>query len=394
MSKLKVMTVIGTRPEIIRLSACIRAFDRYFEHILVHTGQNWAHSLRDVFFEDLGLRLPDYSLKCAGQTLGETMGNIISATYDLMQKEKPDALVVLGDTNSALCVIPAKRLKIPIFHMEAGNRCFDMNVPEEINRRIVDHVADINLAYTEHARRYLLAEGIQKDHIFVTGSPMPEVLARQADAIRQSRALEKLDVKPGEYLLVSAHREENIDDEAAFLSLMSAINAAAETYEKPIVYSVHPRSLKQIQSRGFQFHPLVKPMEPFDFSDYCRLQMDAYCVLSDSGTLSEESAILGFSAVLLRTSTERPEALDAGTMVIAGTTKTDLLQAISLAIDMREHQERVAPIADYTDDNVSVKVTKIIQSYTKIINRDTWRKQQGTGHQELPAQTIEGKHKP
>ena len=231
MNKLKVMTVIGTRPEIIRLSACIRAFDRYFEHVLVHTGQNWAHSLYGVFFEDLELRPPDYSLECVGQTLGETMGNIIAATYGLMQKEKPDALVVLGDTNSTLCVIPAKRLKIPIFHMEAGNRCFDLNVPEEINRRIVDHVSDINLAYTEHARRYLLAEGIQKEHIFVTGSPMPEMLAHQAKAISQSKALEKLGVKAGEYLLVSAHREENIDDEAAFFSLMNAINGVAEKYE-------------------------------------------------------------------------------------------------------------------------------------------------------------------
>lgn len=390
MNKLKVMTVIGTRPEIIRLSACIRAFDGYFEHILVHTGQNWAHSLYGVFFDDLGLRPPDYSLECAGQTLGETMGNIIAATYDLMLKEKPDALVVLGDTNSTLCVIPAKRLKIPIFHMEAGNRCFDMNVPEEINRRIVDHVADINLAYTEHARRYLLAEGIQKEHIFVTGSPMPEVLARQAEAIKQSRAFEKLGVKPGEYLLVSAHREENIDDETAFFSLMNAINAAAETYKMPVVFSVHPRSLKQIQRRGFEFHPLVRRMEPFGFTDYCRLQSDAYCVLSDSGTLSEESAILGFSAVLLRTSTERPEALDAGTIVIAGTTETDLLQAISLAVAMRENGEPVAPIEDYTDINVSAKVTRIIQSYTKIINRNTWRKQQGIGHNNAFPETMEG----
>ena len=393
MNKLKIMTVIGTRPEIIRLSACIKAFDRYFEHTLVHTGQNWAHSLYGVFFEDLGLRPPDYSLECAGQTLGETMGNIIAATYGLMQKEKPDALVVLGDTNSTLCVIPAKRLKIPIFHMEAGNRCFDMNVPEEINRRIADHVSDINLAYTEHARRYLLAEGIQKEHIFVTGSPMPEVLAHQAKAIRESKALEKLGVKAGEYLLVSAHREENIDDEAAFFSLMNAINGAAEMYEMPVVFSVHPRSLKQIQSRDFKFHPLVKRLEPFGFTDYCRLQSDAYCVLSDSGTLSEESAILGFCAVLLRTSTERPEALDAGTIIIAGTTQADLLQAISLATAMRENREPIAPITDYTDINISAKVVKIIQSYTKLINRDTWRKQPGIADKKTVPETIEGEPK-
>lgn len=393
MNKLKVMTIIGTRPEIIRLSACIKSFDQYFEHILVHTGQNWARSLYGVFFDDLGLRPPDYSLECAGQTLGETIGNIMSATYDLMQKEKPDAMVVLGDTNSALCVIPAKRLKIPIFHMEAGNRCFDLNVPEEINRRIVDHVADINLAYTEHARRYLLAEGLQKEHIFVTGSPMPEVLAHQAKAIRQSNALEKLGVKAGEYLLVSAHREENIDDEAAFSSLMNAINGAAKMYEMPVVFSVHPRSLRQIQNHDFKFNPLVRCMEPFGFNDYCRLQTDAHCVISDSGTLSEESALLGFSAVLLRTSTERPEALDAGTIIIAGTTEADLLQAVNLATAMRGNGEPVAPITDYTDTNVSAKVVKIIQSYTKLINLNTWRKQPGIAGKKTVSETIEGELK-
>ncbi len=392
MNKLKVMTVIGTRPEIIRLSACIKAFDRYFEHILVHTGQNWAYTLNGVFFDDLGLRAPDYSLECAGRNLGETMGNIIAAAYDVMHKEKPDALVVLGDTNSALSVIPAKRLKIPIFHMEAGNRCFDFNVPEEINRRIVDHVADINLAYTEHARRYLLAEGLPKDGIFVTGSPMPEVLKNQSAAIAGSRALERLDVRPGEYMLVSAHREENIDDETAFRSLMNAVNAAAEAYGMPVVFSVHPRSFRQIESRGFTFHPLVKRMEPFGFSDYCRLQTDAYCVLSDSGTLSEESAILGFAAVLLRTSTERPEALDAGTIVIAGTTETDLLQAIELAAAMRGNKEEAAVVADYMDTNVSAKVVRIIQSYTKLVNRNTWRKPPGGNAADVHSDTIEGEN--
>lgn len=389
MNKLKVMTVIGTRPEIIRLSACIKAFDRYFEHVLVHTGQNWAYSLTGVFFEDLGLRTPDYCLECAGQSLGKTMGNIIASTYDLMREEKPDALVVLGDTNSALCVIPAKRLKIPIFHMEAGNRCFDFNVPEEINRRIVDHVADINLAYTEHARRYLLAEGLAKDSIFVTGSPMREVLQNQAEAISASRAPDRLGVKPGEYLLVSAHREENIDNEEAFLSLMNAVNAAAERYQMPVIFSVHPRSFRQIESRGFVFHPLVKRMEPFGFSDYCRLQTDAFCVLSDSGTLSEESAMLGFAAVLLRTSTERPEALDAGTIVIAGTAEKDLLQAIELAISMRANKEPVAQVKDYTDANVSAKVVRIVQSYTKLITRNTWRK--ATDYEALAAHLAPNK---
>jgi len=390
MKKLRVMTVIGTRPEIIRLSACIKAFDRYFDHILVHTGQNWAYTLNGIFFDDLGLRAPDYSLECAGKNLGETIGNIIAATYDVMLKEKPDALVVLGDTNSALCVIPAKRLKIPIFHMEAGNRCFDFNVPEEINRRIVDHVADINLAYTEHARRYLLAEGLPRDSIFVTGSPMTEVLKNQSTSIAKSRALERLGIKPGEYMLVSAHREENIDDETAFSSLMNAVNAVAEAYGMPVVFSTHPRTFKQIESRGFAFHPLVKRMEPFGFSDYCRLQMDAYCVLSDSGTLSEESAILGFAAVLLRTSTERPEALDAGTIVIAGTTETDLRQAIELAVAMRANNEETTTVADYTDTNVSVKVVKIIQSYTKLVNRNTWRKPPGGNAVAVYSNTIEG----
>lgn len=392
MNKLKVMTVVGTRPEIIRLSACIVAFDRYFKHILVHTGQNWAYTLNGVFFDGLGLRAPDHSLQCAGQSLGETMGNIIAAAYDVMRQVKPDALVVLGDTNSALCVIPAKRLKIPIFHMEAGNRCFDFNVPEEINRRIVDHVADINLAYTEHARRYLLAEGLPKDSIFVTGSPMPEVLQNQAQAIAASRALERLGVSPGKYLLVSAHREENIDDESAFLSLMNAVNAAAETYGMPVVFSVHPRSFRQIESRGFVFHPLVKRMEPFGFCDYCRLQTDAYCVLSDSGTLSEESAILGFAAVLLRTSTERPEALDAGTIVIAGTAERDVLQAIQLAAAMRENGEATASVADYTHANVSAKVVKIIQSCTKLVNRNTWRKPPGGNAAAMNPQITEGEN--
>ncbi len=393
MDKLKVMTVIGTRPEIIRLSACIKAFDRYFEHVLVHTGQNWAYSLNGVFFEDLGLRAPDYCLECAGQSLGKTMGNIIASAYDLMREEQPDALVVLGDTNSALCVIPAKRLKIPIFHMEAGNRCFDFNVPEEINRRIVDHVADINLAYTEHARRYLLAEGLPKDSIFVTGSPMREVLQNQADAIAGSRALDRLGVKPGEYLLVSAHREENIDDEASFLSLMNAVNAAAQMYKIPVIFSVHPRSFRQIESRGFVFHPLVKRMEPFGFSDYCRLQTDAYCVLSDSGTLSEESAILGFAAVLLRTSTERPEALDAGTIVIAGTAERDLLQAIELAAAMRTNKEPAALVTDYKDANVSAKVVKIVQSYTKLVNNYTWRKPMGSAASAVHLASPKGEDK-
>lgn len=374
MSRLKLMTIIGTRPEIIRLSACIKAFDRYFDHILVHTGQNWTRTLNEIFFDELDLRRPDHTLSCAGETLGDTMGNIIAASYRVLQQEKPDALLVLGDTNSALSVIPAKRLKIPIFHMEAGNRCFDLNVPEEINRRIVDHVSDINLAYTEHARRYLLAEGIQKEHIFVTGSPMTEVLRDYAEKIDVSGILKTLGLNRGGYLVVSAHREENIDRESTFMPLMRAINAAARVYQIPVIFSVHPRSMKQLTRLGFEFDPLVRCLEPFGFLDYCKLQKNAFCVLSDSGTLSEESAILGFSAVLLRSSTERPEALDKGAVVIAGTGDKDVLQAVELAAAMGAREEPVGPVTDYADTNVSAKVVRIIQSYTKIIDQNVWKK--------------------
>ncbi len=374
MRALKLMTVVGTRPEIIRLSCCIAAFDRYFDHVLVHTGQNWDYTLNGVFFEELALRPPDHSLNCAGDTLGDTLGRILAESYRVLQKENPDALLILGDTNSALCAIPAKRLKIPIFHMEAGNRCFDFNVPEEINRRIVDHVADVNLAYTEHARRYLLAEGIRKEHIFVTGSPMPEVLRRYEAGIRQSDALERLHLSPNGYFLVSAHREENIDNEEHFLSLMLAMNEVAEQYGLPVVYSAHPRSMNRIRERGFTFHPLVRCLEPFGFLDYCQLQTHARCVLSDSGTLSEESAILKFPAVLLRTSTERPEVLDKGSIVIGGITQRDILQAIDLAAAINAGNSKPPLAPDYQDINVSEKVVRLIQSYTHIINDVTWRK--------------------
>lgn len=375
MRKLRLMTIVGTRPEIIRLSACLEAFDRYFDHVLVHTGQNWDYTLNEIFFKELSLKPPAYYLDCAGKTLGDTLGSILSSAYHVLEAERPDALLILGDTNSALSAIPAKRLKIPVFHMEAGNRCFDFNVPEEVNRRIVDHISDINLPYTEHARRYLLSEGFRKEHIFVTGSPMPEVLRRQAAKITASGVLERLGLNAGGYFLVSAHREENVDDEAHFLSLMDAINAVAERYGLPVVYSVHPRTQKRIKERGFVFHPLVRRMEPFGFIDFCRLQTDAHCVLSDSGTLSEESAILGFAAVLLRTSTERPEVLDKGAIVIGGISGETLLQAVELAVSMREDGVTPPPAPDYTDTNVSAKVVKLIQSYTGIINRVTWGKQ-------------------
>lgn len=368
------MTIIGTRPEIIRLSATIKACDKYFDHVLVHTGQNWDYTLNQVFFDDLGLRQPDYFLESVGDNLGETMGNIIAKSFEVIAKEQPEALLVLGDTNSALSAISAKRLKVPIFHMEAGNRCFDQNVPEEINRKIVDHIADVNLPYTEHSRRYLLSEGFRKEHIYVTGSPIQEVLRDHHDEIEKSDVLNSLNLVAGKYMIVSAHREENIDNEENFMSLMEAINRIAEKYQVPVIYSTHPRSKKYIEERNFQFHPLVQTLQPFGFLDYNKLQKNALCVLSDSGTLSEESAMLGFTGVLLRTSTERPEVLDKGTVVIAGIDAHDVEQAVEVAIEMTKNQEETVLAIDYQDTNVSVKVVKIIQSYTKIINNVVWRK--------------------
>ena len=372
MEKLKVMTILGTRPEIIRLSEVIKACDRSFRHVLVHTGQNWDYTLNQVFFEELGLRAPDHYLNSAGKGLGETMGNIISRSYEVLQEERPDALLILGDTNSALSAISAKRLKIPIFHMEAGNRCFDENVPEEINRRIVDHISDVNLPYTEHSRRYLLSEGIPKERIFVTGSPMAQVLERNRERIQASDVLERLGLTAGQYILVSAHREENIDQEEHFFSLMTAINHMAETYQMPVIYSTHPRSRKRIESQGFRFHPLVQSLPPFGFLDYNKLQMNSFCVLSDSGTLSEESALLGFVGVLLRTSTERPEVLDKGTVVLGGITGEEVNQAVELAVAMARNGETGILAPDYRDTNVSTKVVKLIQSYVKIVNRVVW----------------------
>ena len=372
-SKLKVVTIIGTRPEIIRLSEVIKCFDRYFDHILIHTGQNWDYSLNKVFFEDLNIREPDCYLDSVAETLGETMGNIISKSYSTLKDISPDALLILGDTNSALCAISAKRLKIPVFHMEAGNRCFDENVPEEINRKIVDHISDINLPYTEHSRRYLLSEGIRKESVFVTGSPMREVLEKNIEKIKSSAVLEELGLESKKYILVSAHREENIDIEKNFFSLMNAINAVAENYEIPVIYSTHPRSFKFIEARDFKFHRLVRNLKPFGFFDYNKLQQESFCVLSDSGTLSEESAILGFQGVLIRTSTERPEVLDCGTVVIGGICESDIISAVNLTVSMKD--EPVAEIDDYADKNVSIKVAKIVESFVKIINRNTWRKE-------------------
>lgn len=371
-NKLKVMTIIGTRPEIIRLSAVIKCCDKYFNHILVHTGQNWDYTLNQVFFDNLKLRAPDYYLDSVGKNLGETMGNIIAKSYEVLEKEMPDALLILGDTNSALSAISAKRLKIPIFHMEAGNRCWDWNVSEMINRKIVDHISDINLPYTEHSRRYLLSEGIDGKTMFVTGSPMREVLRDHKNEIEASDVLERMGLEKKKYILVSAHREENIDNEENFMSLMTAINEIAEKYQMPVIYSTHPRSMKFIEKRQFKFHPLVQNPKPFGFFDYNKLQTNSYCVLSDSGTLSEESAMLNFPGVLIRTSTERPEVLDKGTVVIGGIKGGDVSQALDLAVSMYDNNEEVVMAEDYADTNVSVKVVKIIQSYAKIVKITTW----------------------
>ncbi|MBQ1532675.1 MAG: UDP-N-acetylglucosamine 2-epimerase (non-hydrolyzing) [Solobacterium sp.] len=374
MRKLKVMTILGTRPEIIRLSEVIKACDRYFDHVLVHTGQNYDPRLNDIFFKDLDLRQPDYYLECVGNNLGETMGNILAKSYDVLLKEKPDAVLVLGDTNSALSAICAKRLKMPIFHMEAGNRCWDWNVSEMINRKVVDAISDINLPYTENSRRYLLSEGIDGKTVFVTGSPMTEVIHKHMDQILASNVLEELGLEKGKYILVSAHREENIDLEDNFMSLMTAINDVAETYQMPVIYSTHPRSRKWIERRNFKFHPLVRNLQPFGFFDYNNLQMNSYCVLSDSGTLSEESAILGFYGVLIRTSTERPEALDAGSVILGGITTESIEQALEMSAAMRDNNEFKALPRDYEYENVALKVVKLIQSYTDVVNRTVWLK--------------------
>ncbi|WP_239738329.1 UDP-N-acetylglucosamine 2-epimerase (non-hydrolyzing) [Mammaliicoccus sp. H-M32] len=374
MNKLKLMTIVGTRPEIIRLSATIKACDKYFNQILVHTGQNYDYTLNQVFFEELELREPNHFLEAVGKDLGETMGNIIAKSYEVLAKEQPDALLILGDTNSCLAAVSAKRLKIPVFHMEAGNRCFDQNVPEEINRKIVDHVSDVNLPYTEHSRRYLLDEGFKKENIFVTGSPMREVLEQYEDKINTSDALTTLNLESNKYILVSAHREENIDIEDNFNSLMNAINEIAEKYQLPVIYSTHPRSWKKIEERSFDFHPLVKQLKPFGFFDYNALQKNAFVVLSDSGTLSEESSMHKFPGVLIRTSTERPEVLDKGSVIVGGIKYDNLVQSVELARAMQNNNEPMIDAIDYKDTNVSQKVVKIIQSYTEIINRNTWGK--------------------
>ena len=378
MQKLKLMTIIGTRPEIIRLSQVIKKCDRYFDQILVHTGQNYDYTLNQIFFDDLGLRAPDFYLEAVGEHLGETIGNIIAKSYALMCEQKPDALLILGDTNSCLSAIAAKRLHIPIFHMEAGNRCFDECLPEETNRRIVDHIADVNLCYSEHARRYLNAEGTARERTYVTGSPMAEVLRANLQQIRASDILSRLGLKKGGYMLLSAHREENIDTEENFTSLFTSINHLAQTYDMPILYSCHPRSRKFLEQRGFVLDERVRLHEPLGFHDYNHLQMNAFCVVSDSGTLPEESSFFTsigcpFPAVCIRTSTERPEALDKGCFVLAGIREGGVEQAVATAVAMNENGDYGIPVPDYGED-VSTKVVKLIQSYVGVVNQMVWRK--------------------
>lgn len=377
--RLKLLIIVGTRPEIIRLVAVINKCRSYFDCLLAHTGQNYDYNLNGVFFRDLKLKAPDVYMDAVGDDLGATMGNIINASYKLMVQVKPDAVLVLGDTNSCLSVIGAKRLHIPIFHMEAGNRCFDECLPEETNRRIVDVISDVNLCYSEHARRYLNASGVAKERTYVTGSPMAEVLHENLSEIESSDIHQRLHLQKGKYILLSAHREENIDTEKNFLSLFSAVNAMAEKYDMPILYSCHPRSRKRLESSGFALDSRVIQHEPLGFHDYNCLQMNAYAVVSDSGTLPEESSFFTsvghpFPAVCIRTSTERPEALDKGIFVLAGIDGKSLLQAVDTAVEMNRNEDDGLPVPNYTDENVSAKVVKLIQSYTGVVNKMVWRK--------------------
>ena len=377
--KLKLLIIVGTRPEIIRLAAVIKKCRKYFDCVLAHTGQNYDYTLNGVFFEDLRLDAPEVYMDAVGDDLGATVGNIINCSYKLMAQIKPDALLILGDTNSCLSAIPAKRLHIPVFHMEAGNRCKDECLPEETNRRIVDIISDVNMAYSEHARRYLAECGLPKERTFVTGSPMAEVLHENLDSIEKSDILKRLGLEPKKYMLLSAHREENIDTEKNFLSLFNAINRLAEKYDMPILYSCHPRSRKRLEATGFELDPRVIRHEPLGFHDYNNLQMNAFAVVSDSGTLPEESSFFTsvgkpFPAVCIRTSTERPEALDKACFILAGIGETSLLRAVETAVDMNENGDLGIPVPYYTEENVSTKGVKIIESYTDVVNKMVWRK--------------------
>lgn len=379
MAKLKLMIIVGTRPEIIRLSEVIKKCQKYFNTVLVHTGQNYDYELNEIFFKDLDLKKPDYYLDAVGDDLGSTIGNIIDKSYKLMVKVKPDALLVLGDTNSCLSVIGAKRLHIPTFHMEAGNRCFDECLPEETNRRIVDVISDVNMCYSEHARRYLNASGVAKERTYVTGSPMAEVLEAHIDEIMESNILKKLKLEKSKYILLSAHREENIDTDENFKSLFESINAIAKKYDLPVLYSCHPRSAKKLKQTKFKLDKRVIMHKPLGFIDYNNLQMNALCVVSDSGTLPEESSYysaigMPIAAVAIRTSTERPEALDKGNFILSGITKNEVLQSVELAIKMNKNYDIGENVPDYCDINVSNKVVKLIQSYTGVVNKMVYRK--------------------
>ncbi|WP_285945077.1 non-hydrolyzing UDP-N-acetylglucosamine 2-epimerase [Thomasclavelia cocleata] len=377
--KLKLLIIVGTRPEIIRLSAVINKCRKYFDCILAHTGQNYDYNLNGIFFHDLKLADPEVYMNAVGDDLGATVGNIINCSYKLMNQIKPDALLILGDTNSCLSAISAKRLHIPIFHMEAGNRCKDECLPEETNRRIVDIISDVNLAYSEHARKYLHECGLPKERVYVTGSPIAEVLANNIEEIKASKILDKLNLKAKNYILLSAHREENIDTEKNFVSLFTAVNKMAEKYDMPILYSCHPRSKKRLEESRFKLDRRVVMHEPLGFHDYNNLQMNAYAVVSDSGTLPEESSYYTsiekpIPAVCIRTSTERPEALDKGSFVLAGIDERSLLQAVETAVEMNEDNDLGIPVPDYVEENVSTKVVKLIQSYTGVVNKMVWRK--------------------
>jgi UDP-N-acetylglucosamine 2-epimerase (non-hydrolysing) len=373
---MKIMTIIGTRPEIIKLALTMQELDKYTEHIIVHTGQNYDYELNEIFFKDLGLRKPDYFLEAVGENLAQTIGNIIAKSDAVMEKEKPDAILLYGDTNSCLSVIPAKRRKIPVFHMEAGNRCFDQRVPEELNRKVVDHLSDINMVLTEHARRYLIAEGIRPETILKTGSSMKEVLIKYENKIDESKILEELFLKKDGYFVVSAHREENVDSEVNFKNLCESLNLLAKEYKKPIIFSVHPRTKKRMDSLNIEFDKLIQFHKPFGLFDYLKLQKNAYCVLSDSGTITEESSILGFPAITMRNSHERPEGMDEGIVIMSGLKPENIMKAIEVTVSQFKENggHSLNVIKDYDVNNVSKKVIKIILSYTDYVNREVWRK--------------------
>ncbi len=370
---MKVMTIVGTRPEIIKLSCVIEELDRYTDHVIVHTGQNYDYELNGIFFSGMGIRKPDIFLEAAGATAAETVGNVIIKTDELIKTHKPDAILLYGDTNSCLSVISAKRNRVPVFHMEAGNRCFDQRVPEELNRKVVDHLADINMTLTEHARRYLMDEGIAPETIIKVGSSMKEVLCRQKASIEKSDVLKRLALKPGDYFVLSSHREENVDSEQNFNDLIDSIRALCNEYNKRIIFSVHPRTQKKIAANGIVFPALVEEMKPLGFADYCKLQQHAFCVISDSGTITEESSLLKFPAITVRQAHERPEGMDVGTLIMSGLKPSDILSAISTVTDQFMRQSIPSVVPDYDTDNVAEKVVRIILSYTKYIRRTVWK---------------------